>query len=231
VKIVLTNDDGIDEPGLEVLETLCGEHGEVIVVAPDGPRSAVSHTVTESGRISVVEHGPGRFAVDGTPADCARIALREIAPDADWLLAGINAGANLGVDVYVSGTVAAAREAAIHGVQAFALSQYIRRFQKLDWTATQQRAKAVLGHVLATPSPTGSFWTANLPHPPNDATDCEIVRCAIDPSPGGIRYAKAGAGFVWDGDYHGRPRRADHDVAVCFGGKIALTQLSVGHGS
>lgn len=229
MKLVLTNDDGIDEPGMGVLETLCRAHGEVVVVAPSGPRSAISHTVTERGEIRVDARGPGRFAVDGTPADCARLALRELAPDADWLISGINAGANLGADVYVSGTVAAAREAALHGRPALAISQYIRRFQSLDWRASAGRAERVLAHVLERECEAGAFWSANLPHPADESRECAIVECPLDPSPAGIGYARSPAGFTWDGDYHGRPRRPGHDVAVCFGGRTALTFLHVAH--
>ena len=99
MKFAITNDDGIDEPGLAALARVCAELGDVVVVAPRHAHSGVSHRVTEDGPIDVEERRAGWFAVDGTPADCARVALHELCPEADWLVSGINAGANVGVDV------------------------------------------------------------------------------------------------------------------------------------
>lgn len=228
MKIVITNDDGIDEPGIAALETLCRSLGETVVVAPSGPRSAISHQVTESGHIAVEERRPGWFAVDGTPADCTRLAVRELCPGADWLVAGINAGANLGMDIYVSGTVAAAREAAIQGVPALALSQYFRRHATIDWQASAQLAAAVLRDVLGRATAPGEFWNANLPDPLPGTPSHQIVQCPIDPSPGALGFQRSQPGFVWQADYHQRPRRPGLDVDVCFGGRISLTRLRLG---
>ncbi len=118
MKIVLTNDDGIDSPGLETLNRCAEQLGDVIIVAPQNAQSGIAHRVTTREPIRVNQLGPDRHSVDGTPADCVRIALKVISPDTDWLISGINAGANLGSDVYNSGTVAAAREAAILGYPA-----------------------------------------------------------------------------------------------------------------
>jgi 5'-nucleotidase len=228
MKLVITNDDGIDEPGIEGLVEVCSHFGEVVVVAPSGPRSAISHQVTETGAIHVDERRPGWFAVDGTPADCTRLAVRALCPDADWVLAGINAGANLGVDVYVSGTIAAAREAAIHGVRSLALSQHFRRHGRIDWEGSKRRAALVLSEVLERETPPGEYWSANLPDPLPGRPSDEIVDCDLDASPGSVRYERIGPGFHWRADYHDRPRRAGHDVDVCFGGRIALTRLRLG---
>ena len=225
MKLVLTNDDGIDEPGMACLAEACSAFGEVVVVAPAGPRSAISHQVTEADPIHVEERRAGWFAVDGTPADCTRLAVRELCPDADWVLSGVNAGANLGVDVYVSGTVAAAREAAIHGVRALALSQYFRRFGQVDWAASQRRAELVLGEVLGEEHRPGEYWSANFPDPPAGQGSDEIVHCELDAGPGSIAYQRSGPHYAWAADYHERPRRPGLDVDVCFGGRIALTRL------
>jgi 5'-nucleotidase len=230
MKFALTNDDGIDEPGLAALEGVCRALGEVVVVAPASPQSGISHQVTEGGEIRIDERGPGRFAVHGTPADCARIALLELCPDADWLIAGINAGANVGVDMYVSGTVAAARQAAIHERPALALSQYIRRYGKIDWARTARLADRVVRQVLAAPTTPGEFWSANLPDPTapeNAAALIEIVECPVDPSVSAIGYERTATGLRWKADFHSRPRRSGHDVDVCFGGRVALTRLGV----
>ena len=225
MKIILTNDDGIDEPGLATLERLCGPLGETIVVAPATAQSGISHQLTEHEELRVEQRGPNRFAVYGTPADCARLALRELARDASWLIAGINAGANLGMDTYVSGTVAAAREATIHSCPALALSQYQRRFASIDWERCERRASSVLRRVLEHAPGRGAFWNANLPHPADEAIDCEIVECRLDPSPSGVRFEPSAEGFTWNGDYHNRPRLPGMDIDTCFGGRVALTRL------
>ena len=140
----MTNDDGIDAPGLDALVQCVRRLGKVIVVAPQHAQSGIAHRVTTRDPIRVKRLGENRHSVDGTPADCARIALKVIAPDASWLISGINAGANLGSDVYNSGTIAAAREAAILGCRAVAVSQYIAKDQQVDWAITGDYACGVL---------------------------------------------------------------------------------------
>ena len=102
LKIILTNDDGIEAPGLEVLFEIFKVVSTPIIVAPEQPQSGISHSVTTRSPISINRLEKNRFSVGGTPADCARIAVKEIAPDAAWLISGINPGANLGSDVYQS---------------------------------------------------------------------------------------------------------------------------------
>ena len=124
MKLLLSNDDGIDAPGLEALLTAARTIGEPIVVAPAGPQSGVSHAVTSHGPLRVERRGEGRFAVHGTPADCTRVGLLKLVPEAEWVLSGINHGGNLGADVHYSGTVAAVREAVLHGWPGVAVSHY-----------------------------------------------------------------------------------------------------------
>jgi 5'-nucleotidase len=126
--LLLTNDDGFDAPGLgRLVEALTGL-GELSVVAPDRERSAVSHSITlrDPIRAQPVPGPPGVSAswrVDGTPADCVRIALAGLLGSVpDLVLSGVNRGINVGVDVLYSGTVAGAREALIHGVGSLAVS-------------------------------------------------------------------------------------------------------------
>jgi 5'-nucleotidase len=113
MKLLLSNDDGIDAPGLAALFDAAREFGEAVIVAPAGPQSGVSHAVTFERAVRLEERSPTHFALHGTPADCARLGLLRVVPDAKWVLSGINHGANLGADVYYSGTVAAVREAVL----------------------------------------------------------------------------------------------------------------------
>src|SRR5262249_2772233 len=122
MKLLLTNDDGIDAPGLRALFDAAVLLGEPVVVAPVEAHSGCSHRVTPHAPLRVSLRPPGRSAIDGTPADCVRVALHDVAPDAVWVLAGINQGGNLGADVHHSGTVAAVREAVLHGYRGIALS-------------------------------------------------------------------------------------------------------------
>jgi 5'-nucleotidase len=124
IVILLTNDDGIEAEGLETLEKALRDLARIVVVAPDKERSAVSHGLTIHTRLEFKQIKSDHYALNGTPADCIIMALREtFVPTPDLVVSGINHGANLGDDIMYSGTVAAAREAARHGVPGIAISQ------------------------------------------------------------------------------------------------------------
>ena len=229
LKIVLTNDDGIDAPGLEALERSVRKLGKAVIVAPQHAQSGVAHRVTTRDPIRIDRLGQNRYSVDGTPADCARIALKVIAPDTSWLISGINAGANLGSDVYNSGTVAAAREAAILGYSAIAVSQYIAKDQQVDWTITGHHAQRILPVILVRELGSGYFWNVNLPHPLRMDAEIAYRFCGLDTHPHKYGYRQNGAQLFYDGTIHERPRDPGKDVAVCFDeGKIAITRIAVG---
>nr|WP_246173492.1 5'/3'-nucleotidase SurE [Limnoglobus roseus] len=123
MKLLLTNDDGIDADGLRTLLTAVHGLGEPVIVAPVGPQSGVSHAVTTDAPVRIGTRGR-EYAVHGTPADCIRVGLHRLCPDSGMVLSGINHGGNLGADVYYSGTVAAVREAVLHGWTGIDLSHY-----------------------------------------------------------------------------------------------------------
>ena len=127
MKILLVNDDGIREPGFVELARRLSERHQVTAVAPDGNRSAVSHGLTMRTPIFAdqVEIAPGvlGWAISGTPADCTRMGLTTFCQEPpDLVISGPNRGANVGHDVFYSGTVGAALEASMHGVKAIAIS-------------------------------------------------------------------------------------------------------------
>ena len=227
MKIVLTNDDGIDAPGLQALFSCLEGIGERIIVAPDKPQSGKGHGITMRGSITVDEVEKNRFSVQGTPADCTRLALKAIAPDADWLFSGINPGANLGSDVYNSGTVAAAREAAILGCRAVAISQYIAQNREVDWEITGYHAGNLLQMLLDRPLAGSSFWNVNLPHPLAYESKTDYQFCEPDMNPHNYAFRRAGNCYVYEGTIHGRPQQVGKDVAVCFGGRIAISRLTI----
>src|SRR5262249_7116594 len=113
MKLLLTNDDGIEAPGLRALADAAAALGASVAVAPRHAHSGCGHRVTTDAPIRLIPHGPDWYALDGTPADCVRVGLHSVVPEADWVLAGLNEGGNLGVDVHHSGTVAAVREAVL----------------------------------------------------------------------------------------------------------------------
>lgn len=124
MKILLTNDDGIEGEGLCTLASALKAAGhEVTVVAPTENNSAVSQKITMRSALRVRKTDAHSYAVDGSPADCVLVALCHLGLRPDVLLSGINAGCNLGSDVYYSGTVGAAAEGAQNGVPSIALSQ------------------------------------------------------------------------------------------------------------
>jgi 5'-nucleotidase len=225
MKLLLTNDDGIEAPGLQALLTAARALGQPVVVAPVEALSGCSHRVTTDGPIRVHARLPGQFAVTGTPADCVRVGLHRIAPDAEWVLSGINAGGNLGADVWHSGTVAAVREAILHGWPGIALSQYRKKGLPTDWERAAAWVTPVLRDLVNRPRANGSFWNLNLPHLEPGAGAPEVVFCPLDPAPLPLSFREEAGLLHYSGDYHQRRRELGSDVDVCFGGRIAVTQI------
>lgn len=226
MKFLLSNDDGIDAPGLQALLAAARDFGEPVIVAPATPQSGKSHAVTWETGVRLEPRGADRFAVHGTPADCARLGLLRVAPEAQWVLSGINEGGNLGADVYYSGTVAAVREAGLHGWPGIAFSHYLRRGLDPDWERATRLVRLVLPGLLARPIEPGLFYNVNLPHLTADDPDPEIVICPLDPHPLPLSYRHEADGrHFYDGDYQARQRLPGADVDVCFTGSIAVTEL------
>ncbi|MFO0910962.1 MAG: 5'/3'-nucleotidase SurE [Isosphaeraceae bacterium] len=227
MQFLLTNDDGIDAPGISALAKAIRDLGPYQVVAPFSPYSSCSHTITTHRPLTVAQRQEGWTAVEGSPADCVRLGIGHLARGVDWVIAGINAGGNLGSDVYHSGTVAAAREAVLQGTPGIAVSHYIARGREIDWDRAAQWTTGVLTFLLARPCPPRSYWSVNLPHPLPGAPQPEIVECPLDPSPlpADYRFESDGKVAHYCGNYHERLRVAGSDVEVCFSGKIAVTQL------
>ncbi len=224
---LLTNDDGIDAPGLAALAAAVAELGPQIWVAPHECHSGCSHRVTTSAPLRAEARGADRWAVHGTPADCVRLGLTQLVPQATWVLAGVNHGGNLGADVHHSGTVAAVREAALHGIPSIALSQYQKRGMEIDWKRSVRWLRPLIQSLVSRPWTPGTFWNINLPHLlPADA-DPPMVVCPLDASPLPVSFREENGFWHYDGNYHERRRRPGSDVDVCFRGQIAATLLTV----
>ena len=123
--ILITNDDGLWAPGLELLARVASRFGRVVAVAPDRNRSAVSSALSLHGILRLHPLGEDRYACDGTPVDCVLLGVRSVLErEPDWVLSGVNNGFNLGEDVFYSGTVGAAFEGALQGSKSVAFSMH-----------------------------------------------------------------------------------------------------------
>ena len=187
--ILLTNDDGIYAPGLAAAYHELLKLGEVHVVAPETVQSATGHGITVSTPLLtqrvVVGEGPAAFegvAVDGRPADCVKLAIAKILPrPPDLVVSGINSGANVGINVLYSGTVAAAIEGAFLGLPAVALSLYLRAHIPADYARTARLSRGVIGQVLSAGLRGGQVVSVNLPPllPGQEPAGVRVVRqCA-----------------------------------------------------
>ena len=167
--ILITNDDGIQAPGIHALYESIKEIDEVVVVAPETEMSAVGHAITISDplRVKEIHKGNGFFgyAVSGTPADCVKIALKSIlTKKPDLVLSGINQGANVGTNVIYSGTVSAATEGTILGIPSIAIS--LDSFVDSDFSYAALFAKKAALLVRAKGLPKGTLLNINVPSVP-----------------------------------------------------------------
>jgi 5'-nucleotidase len=224
---IVTNDDGIDAPGLTALREAIDGQVRRVVIAPRTVHSECGHALTTKRALTVEQRGGETYAVDGTPVDCVRLGLHHLAPDAKWVISGINAGGNLGVDVFHSGTVAAVREAAVHGLRGIAFSQVLDRSREPDWQRARVWARRLLAVLVEKDLPTGSFWNVNFPHLDGAEEDPEVVFCEVDVSPLPLRYLVSEEGASYSGVYRERARKAGGDVEVCLGGRIAVSRIDL----
>lgn len=228
MKFLLTNDDGYQADGIAALKSAVDSFGETVIVAPNKTYSGCGHQITDKSIIRVEKGGDGVHIIHGTPADCTRLGLLNMVPDADWVLSGINEGANLAGDIFMSGTAAAAREAAISGKKAIAFSQYIRQPEYLqDWNRTARWASSVFETLSEMPLEPGHFWNVNFPALSANDADPEIEFCAHDTSQIDLVYDWTDEGATYRGNFRNRGQRPGCDIAVCFSGKISVTKISL----
>lgn len=166
MRIMVTNDDGINAPGIKALAEALRELGEVIVVAPDRERSAAGHSLTLHSPLRVFELREGWYAVDGTPTDCVNMGIHSLLSfKPDLVVSGINHGGNLGDDVTYSGTVAAAMEANLMGIPAIAVS--LATYGASDHFPDAARvALRIARETIAKGLPEDTFLNVNVPNLP-----------------------------------------------------------------
>jgi 5'-nucleotidase len=227
--VLLTNDDGISAPGLQALENAMQHLGwQFTIVAPAVEHSQCGHRVTTHQHLKVETLEANRHAVHGTPADCVRLALFALDLKPDLVLSGVNAGGNMGQDLVISGTVAAVREAAYHGIRSMALSHYMIREIAVDWQRTAAWIAEIVKETYAQDQSHSSFWNINLPHlPPGETALPPRILCQPARSPLNVSYRKEAQGYAYSASYASRPRDPGSDVETCFSGKVSVSLLHV----
>ena len=182
MRILVTNDDGINAPGIYVLEKIAAAFSDDIwIVAPAEEQSGAGHSLTLTRPIRLVEHTPRRFSVTGTPTDAVTMALRKVLDSPpDLILSGVNRGANLGDDITYSGTVSAALEGALAGVRSIALSQVYRREGEganVSFDAAKAWGERVLRPLVDTPFAPRTLVNVNFPPlPAEQVQGIRVVR-------------------------------------------------------
>jgi len=202
MKILVTNDDGIFGPGIQLLAKALRAVGEVTVVAPDRERSAVGHALTLHHPLRATELEAGVFSVDGTPTDCVNLGIHTLlAEPPDIVVSGINRGANMGDDITYSGTVSAAMEATLMGIPAFAVSLATLGAGEYYEGAASFAARLVQ-IILANGLPRDTFLNVNVPDVPVDQLKSPIMTCQGKRDYGGQIVAKTdprGRQYYWIG--------------------------------
>ncbi|HZN64750.1 MAG TPA: 5'/3'-nucleotidase SurE [Tepidisphaeraceae bacterium] len=233
--ILLTNDDGIYAPGLVAMYRELTKLGEVHVVAPETVQSATGHGITLStplltNRVTVQETFTG-VAVDGRPADCVKVAAAKLLPKPpDLVVSGINSGANVGINVLYSGTVAAAIEAAFLGFPAVAVSLFLRNHIPPDYARTAVFARQVIEQMVKAGLRGGQVASINLPPLRQDEvpTGVKIVRQCARPWPDTYEERKdpRGRSYFWNSSvFTLGDTEDDTDVAALRDGYITVTPL------
>lgn len=190
LRILIANDDGITSPGIEALAQAVSDLGEVTVVAPNRERSTSGHSLTLHKPLRVAQVAPSRYSTSGTPADCIYLGMREVLKaKPDVILSGINSGANLGTDVHYSGTVAAAREAALMNIRSYAFSlvdipKQEENLEKrpLNFKMAAQMSREVILKTIGVKFPPHTLLNVNIPN--GELKDIQGMRVARQ----GFRY-------------------------------------------
>lgn len=243
MRILITNDDGINAPGLRVLseiaDAIAGPSGEVWTVAPAFEQSGVGHCISYSRPTMMAELGPRRFALEGSPADCVLVGLHDVMKDhpPELVLSGVNRGNNAGQNTLYSGTIGAAMEAALQGIPAIALSQFYGPGNAtLDqpFEAAARHGAGVIDRILAADTeshaPYRLFYNVNFPPvAAGDVTGISVVAQGFRPTSRFVAEAAIapnGRRFHWiRGGRQDEPSGPMTDVTANLEGRISITPM------
>ena len=236
-RILLSNDDGVHAPGLRALYEVFSRWAEVAVVAPLEERSTTGHSLTLHKPLRMIPISKGFHGVSGSPADCVYLGSRKVFGGLpDLVISGINRGANMGQDVYYSGTVSAAREACILGIPAIAVSLDVdfkaaREESKLHYGSAARMALEVARRIPELELPRHTLLNLNVPD--RALASIRGVRCARQ----GFRYYSGGIlqrkdhrgkDYYWvGGSYRGYRAEPGSDCDLLEQGYAALTPLKL----
>ncbi len=233
-RILISNDDGINAPGLAVMEKIADELSDDIwIVAPETEQSGASHSLTLHMPLRLRKLADRRYAVQGTPTDCVMMAIKQIMPDRkpDLILSGVNNGQNMAEDVTYSGTVAAAMEGTSLGIPSIALSQsYGIERTRINWDVTATHAPGLVLKLVRAGWPTNVLININFPDTETDKVGEIMVTRQGKRGERSINIIerKDGRGFpyFWLGF---RPVNSnppvDTDLAAIYAGNISVTPL------
>jgi 5'-nucleotidase len=238
MRILLSNDDGVHAPGLKVLYEELIKIGKVKVIAPLEEKSTTGHSLTlhKPLRLIPMAH-PDFFGVNGSPADCVYLGIKQVLKDMpDIVVSGPNRGANLGQDVYYSGTVSAAREGCILGIPSYAVSLNVdfksrKHESKLHYKSAAKMCVQVIKQYQKLGFPKYTLMNINVPDLPLNRIK------GIKPARQGFRYYSSavlkrvdhrGKDYYWvGGQYHGFEKEADTDCSVVDQGYTSVTPLKL----
>jgi 5'-nucleotidase len=226
--VLLTNDDGYQAEGLKVLAAELRQFSQVSIVAPSWERSGAAQSLTLRQPIVCHQTGEHEWAIDGTPADCVIVALHKLLKEPPTLvISGINHGANLGENVYYSGTVGAAREAVIHRVPGLAVSLCSKR-EDAEFAPAARLARRVAELMLKEGLPDQVLLNVNVPEPwsgkvrftrQSEKITRTVLREGEDPK---------GRPYFWLSEQRMNQEKdldQDSDYAAIFAGDVSLTPL------
>lgn len=236
MRILITNDDGINAEGLEILrKSVASLSDDIWVVAPETNQSGVSHALTLKEPLRVSEIEPKTFSVSGTPTDCVIVAVRQLLDHPpDIILSGINAGQNIADHITYSGTVAGALEGAILGIKSIALSQshdWSQIGKPINWQVSIDKTTEIVRKLIDVDLPTSSFLNVNFPIELNhDGSELFISRqasrmhgLAIDERVDGL-----GRPYYWLKFKDGQHELCDTtDISALEAGKISITPVKI----
>lgn len=243
MRILITNDDGINAPGLDIMTAiaaeLAGKDGEVWTVAPAFEQSGVAHCISYTHPMMIAKMGDRRFAAEGSPADCVMAGLHDVMKDAapDLVLSGVNRGNNSAENTMYSGTVGAAMEAALQGLPAIAMSQYYgpRNFDIANpfEAAAVHGAETVRKILSASPDTNEDYRLFfNVNFPPVPADEVKGIRIASQGFRRGTRFgvephsSPSGRRFLWiKGGNQQIRTEPGTDAAVNLDGYVSVTPM------
>lgn len=237
MRILLSNDDGVHAPGLKILYEELKKIGRVKVVAPLEEKSTTGHSLTLHKPLRIIEMGPDFYGVSGSPADCVYIGIKQVMKEMpDLVVSGINRGANLGQDVYYSGTVSAAREGCMLGLPAYAVSLNVdfksqKTEDKLNYRTAAKMTVKIIKDYQTRQFPKFTLLNINVP-------DLPLARIkGVRPARQGFRHYSGsvlkrtdhrGKPYFWvGGQYLGFEPEPNTDCVIVDKGFVAITPLKL----